>query len=118
MSSIFITAGIRDATSNFEVAVNQLAITTTGGDFDYRRISVGTSEEEHTFNTDIGNANQMLFINRNATNYVEVGYATTVYSHKVLAGHPMLISLQPTQASIFLKANTAACDCEIYVREV
>jgi hypothetical protein len=116
MSSVTVQATINDQTTGFNKSAS-LAFTTTGNDIDFRRVSIGTSEVEHTIIAGIGDAGYCWIRNADATNYVEVGFSTTVYSMKLLAGQVALFPLAPAQASIFLKANTAACDCEVYVHE-
>ena len=63
------------------------------------------------------NAPGYLFIrNADATNYVQVGFATTVYHIRLKAGQVALLPIEPGETDIFLKANTAACDVELYLR--
>jgi hypothetical protein len=95
-----------------------LSITTAGDALDYRRIDATTSEVEHTLDTAIGNAGQAIIVNRDETNFVDVGFATAVYPLRLLAGQADKLSLTPATASLFLKADTATCEVDIYIREV
>lgn len=52
-----------------------------------------------------------------ATNFVEVGFATGVYPIKIPAGQFALIPLAAATASLFLMADTDACDVKFYVHE-
>lgn len=76
--------------------------------------AVGTTEESVDFSTfDITTNGYMLIENNDATNFIEWGVATTVYTGKILPGEtagPFQLSPGKT---LYLKANTAACDTEI-----
>lgn len=92
-------------------------VTTTGDAVDYEAIIIGTSEATWTLAAGIGNAGFMLIKNTDATNYVQVGFATGVYVLRIKAGQSALLPLEPATAAIFLKADTAACVVEILVSE-
>lgn len=94
-----------------------VAITTTGEHDDRKTVSVGTSEEEHTLSTDIVNAGLLIIKNKDDTNYVQMGFATGVYVHRLRPGRTYIIDLEPTIASLFLKANTAVCDVQYHAFE-
>ncbi len=119
MSSYSITAKMRDTTYDSDVGIGIVRITT--GDSEQMIVqNIGTSEEEITLLSDITAGNgpyYAYFENLDDTNYVEVGTATTVYWMKMAAGDKALIPLNSTVTSIFLKANTAACDVRIKVVE-
>ena len=73
--------------------------------------AVGTTEEALALATGAITTGGLLVIrNLDATNYVEVGFATGVYPMKLL---PQGIPLEVTtngSPTIYLKANTAECD--------
>lgn len=92
-------------------------VTTAGDGADYEAKSIGTGEVEWTLASGIGNAGVMVIKNTDATNYVQVGFATGVYALRIKAGQSALLPLEPATASIFLKADTAACVVEILVSE-
>ena len=117
MSAITVKCSIDDRTIDLKRDSGSVAITTAAGNVDSRILSVGTSEEEHTFSADIGNAGYVYIDNQDTTNFVDVGFATGVYPIRVKAGHPQLFSITPAQGSLFLKADTAACRVEVTVRE-
>ena len=124
MSALTITAAITDSTIDLTRRADNIAVTTAAGNVDARIVSIGTSEEEHVFSTDIGNAGQMYMRNLDLTNYVEWGPTTGAYPFKLnpgatgsKGGPPTLLQLAPGATSIFLRANTAACRVEIYVHE-
>lgn len=91
--------------------------TPSGSNFEAVRISVGTTEETHTINTEVGNAKQLMIVNHDDTNFVEVGTATGVYFARVLPGEANLLSIPPTTATLYLKADTAAVTTELIIRE-
>lgn len=81
-------------------------------------LSIGTSEETAgpTFG-DIGTEGWVCIYNLDATNYVQVGFATTVYGMRLYgAGAPADFFIEPG-ATLYLKANTAACNVRIIVYE-
>jgi len=124
MSAISITAAITDSTIGLVRRVDNHAVTTSGGNIDNRIVSIGTTEEEHVFSTDIGNAGQLYMRNLDNTNYVEWGPTTGAYPFRLSkgtaaqgGGPPTVLELAPGATSIFLKANTAACRVEIYAHE-
>jgi len=118
MSSLQLTAGIRDVDLNLNREVRALAVTTAGDAFDYRKVNV-TQAAEYTFtiDTDVGNAGLCWIYNADATNYIQVGFATTVYYLRILAGQAAVIPLEPGTSALYLRANTADCETEVYVRE-
>lgn len=116
MATLSISAGLSDTTIGLSRNVSA-SVTTTGESWDYRHINVGTSEETFTIDTDVGDAGWCLIINRDGTNFLEVGFATTVYSMKLKSGEFALFPITPAASALYLKADTAAVDVEVYVRE-
>lgn len=79
---------------------------------DDRKHSIGTSEESITF-TDITTNGFVMLLNLDATNYVQWGFSTTVYGGRMKAGHLAGPFFMEPGATLFLKANTAACRVRI-----
>lgn len=80
--------------------------------------SVGTAEETAgpAFG-DIGTEGLCVVYNLDPTNYVQVGFATNVYGMRLYGdGAPAMFYLEPN-ATLYLKANTAACNVRIIVYE-
>lgn len=80
--------------------------------------SVGTTEETAgpSFG-DIGTEGTFVVHNLDSTNYVQVGFSTGVYGVRLKPdGLPLVGNLEPN-ATIYLKANTAACNVRIIVYE-
>lgn len=76
-------------------------------------VDVGTSEE--TLSTGDLAGGFVSLVNLDATNYVEVGFATGVYPIKLRAeSGPLLVELNGSP-TIYLKANTAACKVQAAV---
>jgi hypothetical protein len=119
MSSYSITAKMRDTTYDSDTGIGIVRITT--GDAEQMLVqNIGTSEEEITLLADItgGNGPGYAYLeNLDDTNYVEVGTATTVYWMKLDAESKAILPLNSTVSSLFLKANTAACDVRIKIVE-
>lgn len=96
----------------------QLSLTMTGALIYDVTLSVGTSEETAgpAFG-DIGTEGICVVYNLDPTNYVQVGFATTVYGMRLYgAWMPAMFTLEPN-ATLYLKANTAACNVRILVYE-
>lgn len=117
MASLTIQTRLTDL-DDAVVNDNILNVTTAGEGIDNRRVSITTGEVTHTIDAAIGNAGYCYIKNRDSANFVEVGFATTVYYLKLLAGQSALFPLTPAQSALYLKADTAACDCDIIIREV
>lgn len=77
--------------------------------------SVGTAEESMD-KGDIGTIGFFAFRNVDATNYVQFGITTGVYSIKCLAGQGGLVSWNSSTAP-YAKANTAAVEVDYLMVE-
>ena len=75
-------------------------------------IAVGTSEESPTL-TDITTFGQLFLVNTDATNYVDWGIATGVYTGRMLAGESAGPFRLTTGVTLYLKADTASCDVRL-----
>ncbi len=108
-TSIFALAGATRNTTNDSFACSQ--------------ITVNTSETTYTIPTDVGNAMEVGIRNMSAANFVDVGFATGSYFIRLRpttntnTGSAAYFPVIPTQGSIFMLANTAACEVEIFVQE-
>ncbi len=116
MGTLNIAASIGDTTSGVNQSANK-TVTTAGEGTDQRVLSVGTSEAEIALAAGIGNCGYAMVKNLDATNFVEFGFATGVYPIKLLAGQFALMPLATATASVFAKANTAACNVLVYFHE-
>ena len=100
-----------------------IAETTAGNIFDHQRVVIGTSETQITIITGIGNANWVFLKNLDVANYVEVGFATTVYNMKLTANASASYSqfaffpITPGATTLYLKANTNPVDVEYFCIE-
>ena len=75
---------------------------------DDRKHTIGTTEESITF-TDIGTNGFVMLHNLDTINYVEWGFATGVYGGRLLARDSAGPFRLNSGATLFLRANTAAC---------
>jgi hypothetical protein len=112
-----VRAIVRNSTTGGQAGSDSIAVTTTGNATWGQKGSVGTTEEEWTIGTEVGDAGYCVIRNYDATNYVQVGFATTVYNLRLKAGQSAVFPLEPATASLFLKANTAACVVQVEVVE-
>jgi hypothetical protein len=86
----------------------------TGDFFESGVQAIGTAEEE----LDYGDVTSIGFVgirNMDDTNYVEVGRTTGVYSIKLKAGEGFVARWNGN--TVFVKANTAACNVEYIVTQ-
>lgn len=75
-------------------------------------ISVGTTEESTAF-PELTTEGWLFLQNNDATNYVQWGFATGVYGGRLKAGEFALFRMEPA-LTLYLKANTAACNVLVY----
>lgn len=81
-------------------------------------LAIGTTEETAGPNFgDVGTEGYCVIHNLDTTNYVQVGFATTVYGMRLEAGGPPAIFQLEPGATLYLKANTAACNVRVIVYE-
>ena len=72
--------------------------------------AIGTSEESLSTG-DLSTYGWLFLRNLDTTNYVQVGFSTGVYGIRLEAGEPALFRTEPA-ATVYLKANTAACNVQ------
>jgi len=86
------------------------------GDFSqHTQQSIGTTQETIGQSADLGTPGYLLIKNLDSTNYVEVGSTSGVYDIKLKAGEFCLY--RHNSATIYAKANTAACAVEYILIE-
>jgi hypothetical protein len=94
---------------NDEIPAKQIRNTVTvAGTIRLSKIfAIATSETEIDI-SDVADPGWARLRNLDATNYLQIGPATTVYMLVLKAGEAILIRLDPGLASLFCKANTGA----------
>jgi hypothetical protein len=112
-----IQASITNETDGGFAGSRSFTVTTTGNGAWGTKASVATTEEEWTIDAQIGDGGMVAIRNLDATNYVQVGIAAGVYFMRLKAGQSAVFPIEPATASLFLKANTAACVVQVYVVE-
>ena len=80
-----------------------------------RMQNIGTSEETLDEGA-VSTEGWLLMINLDSTNYVRWGFATGVYGGRMEPGEPALFRVNPS-STIYLIANTAACDVHYMLLE-
>lgn len=86
--------------------------TQSGVGQDDRKHTIGTSEESITF-TDIATNGWVYLHNQDTSNYVQWGFSTGVYGGRMAAGQSAGPFFLEPGATLYLKANTAACRVRI-----
>ncbi len=89
------------------ISLSNLQYDQSSAGADERIQNIGTSEE--TLGEALTTTGWILMRNLDATNYVEWGSATTEYVGRMEAGEFAVFRTIPA-ATLYLKANTAACD--------
>lgn len=92
-----------------------IQVDVTGDAFTHEIQEVGTTEEELAQGADLGTPGYLFIKNLDSTNYVEVGSTTGVYDIKLKAGEIALY--RHNSATIYAKADTAACKVEYWLIE-
>ena len=117
-TSLRVSGTIQDTTNSSTVGTSSQTVT-TAQDYEYKEVkNIGTTEESIALPADLTGAGtgHAYIKNRDATNYVQIGTATTVYWCRLLAGQFAIVPLDNAITTIYMKANTAACNVEVYVR--
>ena len=120
MATLKLTTRVRNDTYAYERGVNGTTITTTGNHVQVLRSTIGTAEETINIAGDItgGQGPGFCFIyNADATNYVQVGIATGAYFMRLKAGEAATLPLDSAISTLYAKADTAACDLELWIWE-
>lgn len=118
MATLRISTKLRNDTASIERAQNATEVTTTGARFQWERRIIGTTEETLTVSGDLSNGTGFVhFLNCDSTNYVQVGISTGAYFMRLKAGEPALLPLDNAVTTLYLKANTANVELEIYITE-
>ena len=90
------------------VRTGRTATISAQGDYEDAGIwNVGTTEGSHTISTDLGNVMGVEVENISVANFVQLGYSTGVYVHRILPGMNAFIPLEPAETQIFYKSDTA-----------
>lgn len=120
MPQLLVTTKVRQQTEGYERGFTNTSTTTTGAHVQVLRQTIGTSEEEIAIAADITGGSDpgyCLIYNADATNYVQVGVSTGAYFARLKAGQSAVVPLDSAVTSLFLKANAAACDVEVWIWE-
>jgi hypothetical protein len=114
-NEISATAGIRvvNGNSSFSQPAKSIAITQSAiGGPTPGAMSVGTTEESTAF-PELTTEGWLYLQNNDPTNYVQWGFSTGVYGGRLKAGEFALFRMEPS-LTLYLKANTAACNVLVY----
>ena len=77
--------------------------------------TIGTTEEQ-LGQGDVSTLGWLFLTNTDTTNYVQIGFSAGTYGIRIAAGQTMAIPLEPG-ATIYCKANTAACIVDYLITE-
>lgn len=103
---VFTPTGSEQVSTDTGSEINN--IVTVGDETSEGVQEIGTTEEQITIPTDIGTPGVLWIKNLDPTNFVQLGHATTAYLVRLDPGEVNVFRLD-AGASLFLKADTAAC---------
>ena len=115
-NEITVTSGIRVLKGNLDFSQSATSssfdMTGSGGPTPGFMV-VGTSEESTTF-TELTTEGFLWMKNLDATNYVQWGFSTGVYGGRMKAGETAGPFRMDPGLTLYLKANTTACNVLVY----
>ena len=118
MATLRISTRLRNETDGIERSIQGTSVTTTGARFQWERRIVGTVEESLTISGDLSNGTGFAhFYNADSTNYVQVGIGAGAYFMRLKAGEHALLPLDNAVTTLYLKANTANVELEVFITE-
>jgi hypothetical protein len=94
---------------------DNVVLTVTGDSYTSNIQSIGITEEEVVQGADLGTPGYVYLKNLDPTNYIEIGSTTGVYDIRLKAKEVALY--RHNSATIYAKANTAACLLEYIIIE-
>lgn len=119
MTTLNIDAQLTDTLNGIFKSLN-LELASLGDAVQLIVEEIGITEEIKTFSTEITGGNGpgwCLIINNGPTNFLEAGFATTVYPLRLNAGEFALFRLNTGETDLALKASTAAVSVLIAIWE-
>lgn len=118
MATLKISTRLRNETDGFERSLQGTSVTTTGARFQWQRVIVGTTEETLAVSGDLSNGTGYAhFYNADSTNYVQVGIGTGAYFMRLKAGEHAILPIDNAITTLYLKANTASVELEVFITE-
>jgi len=115
-ATLNIMATVNDTTGGVSISANK-TLQTVGTALDLRILEIGTVEEEIAISSEITSCGLCVIQNMDGENFVDVGFETGVYPIRIPAGLFAIVPLTPATSSLFLQADTGACDVKLYVHE-
>lgn len=113
-NEITLTGSAAYSKNGVSRSLSMQGVTIDGGDNPIANVQIIGTSEEQVLKGDIGTIKCAQFKNLDATNFVEIGFATGVYPIKLLPGKgtgPMPLNC----STVYLKADTAACNVEVFL---
>lgn len=115
--NLLVTVTVTNVDRREVTGKQNVEITTAGSHEDGRVISVATSETSFVMDANVGNSGLIYLLNLDDTNFVRLGFATGVYYLRLDPGVPQLVQLVPTVGTLYLIADTAACEVQLLAYE-
>lgn len=116
-TTLRLSASLNSAETNETLQVSAVQVAQAGDYEDSGMIDVATTETTHTISTDIGNVGLAMMINRDPTNFVDIGTATGVYPLRLNPGEAFVGRLAPATATLYFLANTANVKVQFKIYE-
>ena len=102
--------------ASVEIQIAMQRIDQAAAGFYHNIATIGTTEESIGAFGDIATEGWIYLRNLDTTNYVQWGFATTVYGGRMAAGETVMFRAEPG-LTLYLKADTADCKVEILCLE-
>jgi hypothetical protein len=110
--SVSVNLVVRKGNLQFNQQVSKSIDMTGSGGPTPGYLTIGTTEENTTF-PELSTEGWLLLQNLDATNYIQWGFSTGVYGGRMNAGETAGPFRMEPGLTLYLKANTAACKCQV-----
>ena len=117
MATLKQTVGIFNETAQYNFGVQNVDISQEADGKQSGTWIVGTAEESKTIDADVGTGGVSIFINRDTTDTIEVGWATGDYfTAPIPPGASITVFIPSGTTAVYAKAsaNTPSLDFELY----
>ena len=115
-ATVSVNLSYTDGSGSEELGISDIEVTLTNAGFTRIRQSIATSETAINL-AGLSGPGLAVFINRDATNYVELKVATggAIFGKLNAGGMPALLQLGSGAQAPYAIANSAACIIDVFV---
>jgi len=109
MATLKITAAMLNVDTNELIGAFGRSFTVINPNEEIQALQITTTERNIVWTTDVSLPGSLYLENQDATNFIQVGFATTVYPIKLEPGDIAMVPLDVLTLGMFCKADTANC---------